>query len=169
MRLRVNDMTHDYEHDHEREHEHDHERANHAHGHSHEHDHEQHHGYRETVETNWGRIEMEAHVHDDAATVSMDAHPKEGCAVTISSLVDSMQRIAQAAEGTGGIVGHIKCFAQQGAESAHASVTAADLAPTVEGDDSLSFGSMSTIQLVAIILLISQDDLLAICKDAIAS
>ena len=112
---------------------------------------------------------MEAHVHDDAATVSMDVHPKEDCAATVSSLVDAMQRIAQASEEAGGIVGHIKCFAKQGAESVHASVTAADLAPTVEGDDSLSFDPSSTIQLVAIVLLISQDDLLAICKGAIAS
>ena len=159
-------MTREHEHHHEHEHEHEHEHHEHHHR---DHEHHEHHAHQETVELEWGRLEFEAHVHDQAATVSLTAHPKEGCAIAFSDLVRIMESIARAAEEAGGIVGHIKAFAQQDGESAHASVTSADLASTVEGSSSLSFGAGATVQLVAIVLLIDQADLLAICKKELAS
>lgn len=148
---------HGNEHGHGREHEH-----------GHQHDHVHHHGGFEAVELEWGRVELEAHVHDQATTVSMNVLPQEGCTITFSDLIGAMQSIAEAAEGAGGIVGHIKGLARQGSQYAHASVTSVGLAPTVEGDSSLPFGSGAAIQLVAIVLLIGQEDLLAICKSALA-
>ena len=148
-------------HDHDHEHEHEHE-------HMHAHEHEHHHTHTESIELTWANVGFEAHTHDQAATVSMNVYPKDGCAFAFSNLVDIMQAIAQAAESAGGFVGHIKGFARRGDEFAHASVTAADLPPTFEGDQTLSLDTATEIQLVAIVLLISEDDLLAICKNALA-
>lgn len=110
---------------------------------------------------------MEAHTHEQAATVSLDIHPKEGSLRSFSDLVSAMQTIADAAEQAGGIVGHIKAFAKKGGVFARASVTAADLPPTYDGDRSLALDALADIQLVAIVLLIDQSDLVDICKNAI--
>lgn len=137
------------------------------HEHEHEHAHAHHHTHSETIDLEWADIQFEAHTHEQAATVSMAIHPKAGCTATFSSLVDIMQNIARAAEASGGVVGHIKAFSKQGDAFAHASVTAADLAPTCEGDQSRALEGDADIQLVAIVLLLSEKDLLAICKDAL--
>ena len=139
----------------------------HDHDHHDHHDHEHRHDHLETAEFEWGLVELEAHVHDQAATVSMNVQPQGERSITFSDLVGAMCSIARAAESAGGVVGHIKAFARQGGESARASVTAPELAPTVEGDPALLLGTGATIQLVAIVLLIGKEDLLAICKGAL--
>lgn len=148
------------EHQHKHGHEHDH---NHQHGHHHEH----HHSHEETVALSWADMKLEAHTHEQAATVSMDIRPNAECTKTFPDLVAVMQGIAQDVENAGGIVGHIKAFAKQGDSSVHASVTAADLAPTIDGDQSCALAPSTDVQLVAIALLVTEDDLLAICKDAL--
>lgn len=158
-------MAHEHEHEHGPDctcgcHDHGHE-----HGHDHEHDHHEH---VETLDLAWARIELEAHTHEQAATVSMDIHPTGCSQIDFTDLVAIMQDIASASERKGGIVGHVKAFAKQGGAFARASVTAGDLAPTCDGDQSGAFGESAEVQLVAIVLLIDQADLLAICKQALA-
>ena len=140
----------------------------HDHDHDHAHDHVHHHEHEEVVELSWAHVELEAHTHEQAATVSMNIHPKEGSPVAFVDLVNTMQEIARASEQSGGIVGHIKAFAKRGDAFARASVTAADLPPTCDGDQSLALDASAEIQLAAIVLLVDQADLLAICKQALA-
>ena len=140
----------------------------HEHEHHHEHEHEHHHGHEEATERAWAHVKLEAHTHEQAATVSMDIHPKSESCIVFANLVDIMQEIARASEQAGGIVGHIKAFAKRDGAFAHASVTAADLPSTCDGDQSLALDSATEVQLVAIALLIDQDDLLAICKQALS-
>ena len=154
---------HDHEHEHDHDHEHDHGHA-HEHGHHHEHEHVSH---GELVELEWADVKLEAHTHEQTATVSMGFFPKAGCQVAFSDLVGFMQAIARLAEDAGGIVGHIKAFARHGEAFAHASVTSADLAPACEGELSLVLGPGFDVQLVAIALLVGQDELLAICRQAL--
>ena len=139
----------------------------HDHGHVHAHDHDHGHEHSEAIELAWARVELEAHTHEEAATVSMDIYPNSGSILAFCELVDAMQAIARAAELAGGIVGHIKAFAKQDDVFARASVTAADLPPTCDGDQSLALGNTAEIQVVAIVLLIDQAALLAISKDAL--
>jgi len=139
-----------------------------CHDHEHAHEHGHHHEHEEVVELSWAHVELEAHTHEQAATVSMNIHPKEGSPVAFADLVNTMQEIARASEQSGGIVGHIKAFAKRGDAFARASVTAADLPPTCDGDQSLALNASAEIQLAAIVLLVDQADLLAICKQALA-
>lgn len=136
--------------------------------HDHEHEHGHHHEHEESLELSWAHVELEAHTHEQAATVSMNIHPKEGSPVAFVDLVSIMQEIARASEQSGGIVGHIKAFAKRGDTFARASVTAADLPPTCDGDQSLELDASAEIQLAAIVLLVDQADLLATCKQAFA-
>jgi hypothetical protein len=159
-------MMHEHEHGHAHGHSYEQEQEF-EHGHSHDHHHEHHHSHRETIELEWGQVELEAHVHDQATTVSMNMRPQGDCTIAFTDLVSTMQSIAKTSEEAGGIVGHIKAFARQDDRFVHASVTSADLAPTIDGDSSLSFGAEATIQLVAIVLLIDQADLLALCKESL--
>ena len=138
-----------------------------CHDHDRDREHGHHHGHTENAELAWARVELEAHTHEQAATVSMGIHPKEGSPVVFSNLVDAMREIAQAAERAGGIVGHIKAFAKWDGSFARASVTAADLPPTCEGDLSLALGTATEVQLVAIILLIDETDLLSLCEESL--
>lgn len=147
---------------HEHEHEHAHEPVR---GQGHDHHHHDHH--EETVETPWGTVRLEAHTHEQAATVSMALCPAAGKAMAFGSVVELMRQVAERAEAAGGIVGHVKAFARQGDAFAHASVTAAYLEPAVEGDASLGYGERADIQLVAIVLLVSQDELVSICREAL--
>ena len=144
----------------EREHEHAHEQHN-GHGHHH-HDH-----HEETLGAPWGTVRLEAHAHEQAATASMALRPAAGKTVAFGSVVKLMRQIAVEAEAAGGIVGHIKANVRQGDVFAHASVTAAYLEPVVEGDASLECSERADIQLVAIVLLVSQDDLVRICRKAL--
>ena len=160
---------HDHDHGHghhHHDHDHDHE---HGHDHDHEHGHHHHHSHAETLQLENAVVELEAHTHEQAATVSMRIHPADGTTIAFADIIAMLQRIARAAEDVGGIVGHIKGFAKQGDAFAHASVTAADLAPTTEGDPALAFDATADIQLAAIVLLVSQADLLALCKEALAT
>ncbi|MBQ9003239.1 MAG: hypothetical protein IJ087_15425 [Eggerthellaceae bacterium] len=139
-----------------------------CHDHDHEHRHDHDHATHDAFETDAASISLEAHTHEQAATVSLDIHPKTGNAIAFSSLVDSMKTIADEAETAGGVVGHIKAYARDGVSFAHASVTAPDLPPVCEGNVQASFGADATIQLVSIVLLVDLDDLAAICRKAIA-
>lgn len=163
---------HDHGHGHTHDHDYDHEHG-HAHNHGpdctcgcHDHDHGHEHG--EAIELTRARVELEAHTHEEAATVSMDIYPNSGSTLAFCELVGAMQAIARAAEQAGGIVGHIKAFAKQDDVFGRASVTAADLPPTCDGDQSLVLGNTAEIQVVAIVLLIDQATLLTICKDALS-
>ena len=138
----------------------DHDHAEHSHIHHHDH-------RQETLSISWGMARLEAHTHEQAATVSVDLHPSEGKALPFGDVVAIMRRIAEEAEASGGVVGRVKAFARQGGAFAHASVTASYLEPTVEGDTALGYGPSSTIQLVAIGLLVDQEALLDICKGAL--
>ena len=158
---------------HEHHHDHAHEHGAHGgHGHDHaHHDHDHHHhahGTNESFETDAACISLEAHTHEQAATVSLDIHPKAGKTVAFSSLVKAMKAIAAGAEAAGGVVGHIKAYARDDSAFAHASVTTPDLPPTCEGDVQASFGEGATIQLVSIVLLVGQDDLADICRAQMA-
>lgn len=172
---RDHEHDHGHAHGHEHDHDHDHDHGpdctcgchDHDHDHGHEHSHEHAHEHTEAIELAWARVELEAHTHEQAATVSMDIYPSSGSTLSFSELVSAMQAIARAAEQAGGIVGHIKAFAKQDDAFARASVTAADLPPTCDGDQSLEFGSSAEIQVVAIVLLIDQTALLTICKDVL--
>ena len=139
---------HDY-HDH-----HDH--------HDHHHDHAP--SHKEACAIGGAQVSLEAHTHEQAATVSLDIRPAAGSGFAFQKLVSAMRALASEAEALGGIVGHIKAFAREGDAFAHASVTAADLPPESEGDIGAAFGSNATIQLVAIVLLVDQDALVEVCK-----
>ena len=128
-----------------------------------------HHNHRESFEIPGAEAFLEAHMHDQAATVSMAICPSEGSVFAFAKLVETMRQIAADAEAAGGIIGHIKAFAREEDAFAHASVTTAELDPACEGDISASFGEEADIQLVAIVLLISQDDLIAICRRALTA
>lgn len=151
-----------HEHDHEHSHDHGHD---HDHNHHHHHDHEHHHGHVESVELSWASVDMEASSHEQAATVSVAIRPKPASEAAFSGLVDAMCSIARAVESEGGIVGHIKAFAKRGDVFARASVTAADLPPVCDGDQSLPLDPSADIQFVVIALLIDEERLAAICKD----
>ena len=127
----------------------------------------EHHNHRESFETCGAEAFLEAHMHDQAATVSLAICPAEGETFAFARLVDAMRDIASASESAGGIVGHVKAFAREGDTFAHASVTAAGLEPACEGDAAESFGDEADIQLVAIVLLVSQADLVDICRNAL--
>ncbi len=146
----------------------------HEHGHGHDHDHEHSHGHHhrhghvESVELSWASVDMEASSHEQASTVSVAIRPKPESEAAFSGLVDAMRSIARAVEDAGGIVGHIKAFAKRGDVFARASVTAADLPPVCDGDQSLSLDPSADIQFVAIALLVDEERLAAICKDVLA-
>ena len=106
-------------------------------------------------------------MHDQAATVSASICPDEGKELAFGALVSALRFMAARAEEAGGIVGHVKAFAKEGASFAHASVVAADAEPTLEGDPSLSFGEEADIQLVCIVLLVGQEELVSICRRAL--
>ena len=127
----------------------------------------EHHNHRESFAIPHGEAFLEAHMHEQAATVSIAICPDEGETLAFQTLVEAMCAIAVQAEALGGVVGHIKAFAQEGDAFAHASVTAADLAPDSAGSTSASFGAEADIQLVAIVLLVCQNDLVSICRGAL--
>ena len=132
-------------------------------------EHHEHHNHRESFEIAGGEVFLEAHMHDQAATVSLAVCPGEGQVFSFETLIRAMREIATQAELLGGIIGHIKGFAREGEVFAHASVTAADLEPTCEGATKESFGEEADIQLVAIVLLVGQDDLMTICRNALSA
>ena len=141
-----------------------------AHHHDHDHDHEHHHEHapaqKEEFAIEGAQMLLEAHTHEQAATVSLDVKPAEGAPLAFKRLIDLMVSIAGEAEAHGGIVGHIKAFAREGDTFAHASVTASDLPVESEGAVEAVFGHDATIQLVAIVLLIDKQALVDICKAA---
>ncbi len=160
-------MSHGHEHhhhDHEHEHGHQHD---HEHGHHHDHDGHHHHGHEETVRVDHANVLLEAHTHEQTATVSMTFEPDPDATLVFGDLVSLMQKIAEAIESAGGIVGHIKAYGKQEGDFVHASVTAAGLEPTYEGNLDMDLGNEATVQLAAIALLIDQDRLLDICKNAL--
>lgn len=135
-----------------------HDHANH--GHDHHHDHRE-----ETLDILWGTALLETHTHGQAATVSLTLRPAAGTAIAFGEIVAYMLRLAEKAEAEGGIVGHIKALARQDDAFAHASVTAAGIAPSLDGDTSLEYGERADIQLVAIVLLVNQDGLARMCRE----
>ena len=165
-------MAHEHEHahGHEHGHAHGHEHAHghrHEHGHAHGHEHAHEHVHEETIVLAWAHVELEAHTHEQAATVSAGIHPNETSSTSFSDLVNCMQAIASSIEQAGGIVGHIKAFAKQEDAFARGSVTAANLPPSCDGDLALRLAPATEIQLVAIALLIDQATLISICKEAL--
>lgn len=148
---------------HEHSHEHGHEHHHAAHGHDH-HDHAHH---EKTVETSWGKAQLEAYTHEQAATVSMILLVDENVKLAFADVVSLMRRIAEGAEAVGGIIGHVKGIARQGDSFAHASVTATYLEPAIDGDMALECVAGTDVQLVAIVLLVDLDDLVRICEEAL--
>lgn len=140
----------------------------HGHGHDHEHGHEHNHNYRESFAVASGEAFLEAHTHDQAATVSLAICPDEGASISFGNLADTLCDIAAEIEAAGGIVGHIKAFASQDGAFAHASVTEANRKPDLEGDVAVPFGPDADIQLVAIALLLDEQTLISICKRVVS-
>ena len=132
--------------------------------------HAHHHGqsHRESFAVPCGEAFLETHMHDQAATVSMAVCPDEGKAMAFADLVAALDGIASRVEEAGGIVGHVKAFACESDFFARASVTQAGMGADCEGDAGQSFGPEADIQLVAIALLLGQEELLAICRQAMA-
>ena len=132
--------------------------------------HAHHHGqsHRESFAIPCGESFLEAHMHDQAATVSMVICPDEGTVMAFADLAAALESIASCVEEAGGIVGHIKAFAREGDFFARASITQAGEKAGCEGDVGRSFGPEADIQLVAIALLLGQEELLAICRQAMA-
>lgn len=141
------------EHIHEREHEHEHE---HEHGHEH-HDHS--HSHESTVELSYATAELSSHMHDQAATVSATIKLKENAAIQFSQLASALQTIAEQADVAGGIVGHIKGYAEAGEGFVHASCTDAAQGVALQGNSDLILDANSKIQLVAIVMLLDLHDL----------
>lgn len=127
------------------------------------------HGYRESFAVACGEAFLEAHAHDRAMTVSVAICPDEGASIGFGELVGALRSIASGIEAAGGIVGHVKAFARQDGAFAHASATEAGREPDCEGDASFAFGPDADVQLVAIALLLGQDELVALCKGALAN
>lgn len=144
-------------------HEHEHE---HAHHHEHEHVHHHDQVKRDSFELAQASIALEAHTHEQAATVSLRIRPKSGETVPFEIIVDAVRTIAANAEAAGGIIGHVKAFAREGDAFARVSATAADLPLDCKGALDVRFGKSANIQLVAIVLLIDLDQLASICKSA---
>ena len=126
------------------------------------------HGHRESFAVPCGEAFLESHEHDQAMTVSVAICPDEGASIVFEELVEALRNIASEIEAAGGIVGHVKAFARQDGAFAHASTTEAGRAPDCEGDVSSPFGPDADVQFVAIALLIGQDELISICKGALA-
>ncbi|MBQ9042673.1 MAG: hypothetical protein IJ111_07645 [Eggerthellaceae bacterium] len=142
---------------------HDHE---HEHPHEHEHGHH-HHSHEETLKLAFATVNLEAHEHEQSSTVSMTFDVNAGSTLPFQSVISLMQDIAEQVEQAGGIVGHIKAYAKDGDAFARASVTAANLDPTYEGDLDMQLAPGTEAQAVAIALLIDQHALLDICKAAL--
>lgn len=120
-------------------------------------------------ELSWAQAALERHMHDAAATVSITLCPEPGCQVGFSSLACAMERIAQKAESSGVVVGHIKAFARQGDAFARASVVASDLPAALEGEPGLLIVQGTQVELVAIVLLMDCDELSSICCAALSA
>ena len=125
---------------------------------------QKHHSHRESFEIAGAKTFLEAHMHDQAATVSLAICPLEGTAFAFRTLLETMVIIASQVEAHGGIVGHIKAFAREGDRFSHASVTAAGFEPTCEGEADASFGEGADVQFVAIALFVNKEELASICK-----
>ena len=145
--------------------------AEHEHEHSHDHEHHHHHDDREheIFECAFGLVGIEARDHEQAAVVSASIEPAPESELTFGVLVKAMQRVASEVEASGGVVGHIKAFARDDGDFAHASVLAADQNPESEGDLNMPLSSDADVQLAAIALLISRQELLEIVKNSIVS
>ena len=98
--------------------------------------HAHHHGqsHRESFAVPCGEAFLEAHTHDQAATVSMAICPDEGKGMAFADLAAALEGIACRVEEVGGIIGHIKAFAREDAFFARASVTQAGMGVDVYGD-----------------------------------
>ena len=151
---------HTHGHDHEHEHEH------HGHGHDHEH-HGHSHSHETTLQLSYATVDLAAHMHDQAATVSATIKLDEGATMQFSQLASAMQTIADRSEEASGIVGHIKGYAGVGESFVHASCTDAAQGVTTQGDSSLALDADSTIQLVAIVMLLDLHDLQSIVTTAL--
>lgn len=132
-----------------------------------EHEHHEHHNHRESFEIPGAEAFMEAHMHDQAATVSVAICPNGGETFAFERLLAAMVEIAKRAEDIGGIVGHIKGFARDEKAFARASVTEAKASPDSEGDLAAAFGDDADIQLVSIVLLIDEEALIDICRNVL--
>lgn len=126
-------------------------------------------GHRESFAVTCGEAFLEAHEHDQAMTVSVAICPDEGASISFGELAGALRTIASGIEAAGGIVGHVKAFARQDGAFAHASATEAGREPDFEGDVSSAFGFDADVQLVAIALLLGQDEFVALCKSALAN
>jgi len=124
------------------------------------------HNHREQFAVACGEAFLEAHMHDQAATVSAALCPDEDSVISFEQLASALSAIASDVEDAGGIIGHIKAFAREDDVFAHASITDAGRKPDAEGNTAASFGPEADIQLVAIALLVAQDELITICKRA---
>lgn len=170
IRERDCECGHDHgaSHEHERGHEHGHEHE-HEHGHDGDHGHEHGHSHESVLELDFATVELSSHMHDQAATVSATIKLNEGATGKFEQLTSALQAIAERAEASGGIVGHIKGYAETGEGFAHASCTDAALGVTTQGDPALALDSSSQIQLVAIVMLVDLHDLQHIVADALES
>ena len=108
-------------------------------------------------------------MHEQAATVSATLALAQGTTFPFGRLSGALQAIAEQSEAQGGIVGHIKAYAETDKGFAHASCTDAALGTTSEGGDGFVLDSAAKIQLVAIVMLIDLHALEHIVADSLKS
>ena len=107
-------------------------------------------------------------MHEQAATVSATVNLADGCTAQFSQVADALRQIAAQSEAAGGIVGHVKAFAETPQGLSHASCTDALQGVATGGDSDMALDSDSRIQLVAIVMLIELDELERIVIDALS-
>lgn len=133
----------------------------HAHDHGHEH------GHEKTLELEFATVELSSHAHEQATAVSATININEGREICFARIVEAMQAIAVDAEAAGGIVGHIKGYAETSQGFAHASCTGAGLGIDVEGRPKLALSAESQVQIVAIVMLVDLEKLTCIVSSAL--
>ena len=146
--------AHDHGHDHEHSHAHDH-----SHGHTHE----------RTLNLGYATAELSSHMHDQASTVSVTIKLNEGSAIEFSGIPSALQVVAERAEAAGGIIGHIKGYAETTSGFAHASCTDASQGVATQGELDLVIDVASNAQIVAIVMLIDLHELENIVIEALSS
>ena len=165
---------HDLEHDHSHDqvsakgHGHEHHHA-HGCGQGHHHDHAHDHGHDKELDIACAHVQLEAHTHEQASTVSATFTVREGAALPFTTILGMMSAIAPRVEGEGGVIGHIKAFGKTESAFAHASITSAEFPPSCGGDTSLSIRSADEAQIAVIALLIGLDELAKIVEESIVN
>ncbi len=132
--------------------------------------HEHHHEALSCVEQ-LGPLDLtfEAHEHEGAVAVSCVLRLKEGCEVPFFALVDALVSAAEALEGAGAFIGHMKALATRGSTTVNASLTDLSQGIIVNGDAALLLTPDSQAQAVAIVVGISLLNAYSLVRSSLTS